>query len=152
MEKVLGVKSTGDIGLSVFALIILGILGYIIVLMDGNFSDDKMLIFSYCLPFLILFVIIDIIIQVRKPSKMITYDEEYLYLHYTKHTEKILLSDVRQAIPRRTHSRFTNYSFGKITVHTNQGEFQIGRVSDIEYVCVELMNIVRSHIKKESIE
>jgi hypothetical protein len=83
---------------------------------------------------------------------MITYDEQNIYLHYTKRTETISLDQITSAIPRRAHSRIMNYSYGKVIIHTLMGEFRIGVMSDVETVCIELMNIVRKHKEKTTIE
>ncbi len=150
MKQVLGVKSSGNIGNSVFALIILGLLGGILVYLKGDYSDETQRLLVIFVPVFIVYLIIDIIVQSKKPSSMITYDEQNLYLHYIKRTETIALDQITSAIPRRAHSRMMHYSYGKVIIHTLMGEFRIGVISDVESVCVELMNIVRKHQQNES--
>ncbi|RJX24535.1 MAG: hypothetical protein C4537_06380 [Acholeplasma sp.] len=152
MKQVLGVKSSGNIGNDVFALIILGLLGGVLLYLKGDYSDETQRLLVIFVPIFILYLIIDIIIQSKKPSSMITYDGNNLYLHYTKRTETIPLDQITSAIPRRTHSRMMNYSFGKIIIYTLNGEFRIGVISNVESVCVELMNIVRKSKEKPAIE
>ncbi len=143
MKQVIGVKSTGDIGLQVFALILLVALGGVLYSLNGNDLETEQRVLVVVVPFLILYLIIDIAIQSRKPSTMITCDEDNLYLHYTKRTKTIPLHQIQQVIPRRAHSRMTSYSFGKVIVYTTAGEYKIGTLSDVESVCLEIMKIVQ---------
>ncbi len=152
MKQVLGVKSSGNIGNSVFALIILGLLGGILVYLKGDYSDETQRLLVIFVPLFIVYLVIDIIVQSKKPSEMITHDENHLYLHYTKRTETIALDQITSAIPRRAHSRMMHYSYGKVIIHTRMGEFRIGVISDVETVCTEIMNVVLKHQQKSPIE
>lgn len=148
MKQVIGVKSTGDIGLQIFALILLLGLGGVLYSLSGNNLETEQRVLVVAVPFLVLYLIIDIAIQSRKPSTMISCDEENLYLHYTKRTETIPLHQIQQAIPRRAHSRMNSYSFGKVIVYTTMGEHKIGTLSDVESVCIEIMKIAKKHTPK----
>lgn len=149
MKHILGVKSSGYIGMNVFAFIILSLLLVLVVVLEVDLdgSENWMI---YFIVGCVIYLILDIIIQSRKPSTLMSYDDVNLYLHYASYTETIELQQIKQAIPKRTRAKLTTYSFGKVIIYTTKGEYSIGIVSDCEQVCIELMNVVIQRIKQEN--
>ena len=80
---------------------------------------------------------------------MIQCDDNYLYFNYRNRTEKIELKSILQATPRRTRARNITYSFGKVVLHTKTGNYEIGKVSNCEEVCLQIMEIVREKTEEK---
>lgn len=147
MKHVLGVKSSGYLGMNIFGFIILFLVIVLLVIFDVGLDENQQRIIFFLMACAI-YLIIDILIYSRKPSTLISYDEDNLYLHYVGHTKTIPLHQIKQAIPRRMRaSTVVAYSFGKILIYTSIDVFRIGVISDVESVCINLMDIVRKHVE-----
>lgn len=144
MKKTIGYKSKGFSIINAILLIIF--IGYAIALLSGP-AHPFMVIQILFILLLGIYVIIRFFEHLNQPINVISYDDSYLYINDGDHEEKIAILSIEHTQAKSFVSKYMIYTFGRVEIHTKDGIFITGYVSNVEYVAKKISKMVNQ--KKE---
>lgn len=135
MKKTIGLKSEGYKGMLVLVLFICVLLMIIISAISMP-SYDGLMISSFIFGPMIAYFSYNLYQHHKLPEYLIQVDDRYLYLNYRNYTTRIELIEISYILPifKHLYDRFS-----KIRVYTENGEFVMGHVDQVQEVVREIM-------------
>lgn len=146
MKKTVATKSMGSVILDVVASIVLLLAFVVWIALVIKFPTQEVTVYIFGVFFGVSGIVLSFISrnELRKPKITVEMDDENLYIHYVRDTKVIKLSNIKHVTSRKTHARYITYTFGKLIVHTKEGEFKTDTVSQCEQAAVTIMSEIHS--------
>ncbi len=142
MKKTIGYKSKGY---GVLKIIILIPIIVIIIGSIRNFLHPFAIIYMLFIAILGVYMLFRFFEHLNHPINILSYDVSYFYIDDGHHEEKISILNIEHVQAKNYVSRYALFPFGRVEIHTKDGIFYTGYVSDVAYVAKKISTIVNHH-------